>query len=436
MIVTKEFLKNLFFSIMLTIGFKGILDWSYIEFVYPNYGYMGFDLQFNPIKAVESYSLVLFLGILTFNLFYNLRKPSKIFIYVLFVTLIIPVSSIYFLRDQDRYFMYLMVLGYLTLIFTVRFSKIVNITRLKQGTIIAFIIVTGITLYVYGKLVLTGGLGRLNFSITDVYITRAQYVANQNTLMGYLIVWQANVINPLLLAYSLYKRKKIIFTIACGMQVILFGMTGFKSFLFAPLVIIAISYFLNKFGTKTLLLWILSGSQLLVVISIFIYKLSNSLIFPSIFIRRLFFVPAQLHFQYFDFFSSHPKLMLSHSILASFIDYPYPLNPPQLIAYNYYGTVFSANTGYLGDAYANFGEIGVIIFSIILGTALAVFDRVSIVLPVELSTSIILIPSMSLINSALFTSFLTHGILFLIIILYLLSSYQVDLSASNAVTNE
>jgi oligosaccharide repeat unit polymerase len=436
MVFTKNFLKNLVFTVMLAIGFKGALDWSYIEFVYPNYAYRGFDLHINPVKVAESYSLVFFLGILTFIFFNNFEKPSKIAIYVLFANLVIPTSSIYSLGDHSSYFMYLMVLGYLILMTTVRFFKIVNIIRLKQGTIIACILATGITIYVYSKLILTGGLERLNFNIMDVYTTRADYVAHKNTLMGYFVTWQAYVINPLVLAYSLYKRKKVIAFVVCVAQVILFGMTGFKSFLFAPLAIIAVSYFLRNYGTKRLLFWVLLGSLIIVIVSMGIYKLFDYLIFPSIFIRRLFFIPAQLHFQYYDFFSSHPKLMMSHSILAPFIEYPYTLSPPQLIAYNYYGTIISANTGYLGDAYANFGVMGIIIFSIILGMVLAVFDRVSVVLPIELSTSIALIPFMSLINSALFTSFVTHGILFLIVILYLLSSYQADLRVSNAITNK
>src|SRR5699024_8108593 len=106
----------------------------------------------------------------------------------------------------------------------------------------------------------------------------------------------------------------------------------------------------------------------------------------------------------------------SHSFLSSIFDNPYNIVPIELVSTNYFGKDFNPNVGIWGDAYLNFGFLGVFLFSLILGIVLILFDSISDKSITLLSMSIIVIPSMSLVNSALFTSLLTHGILFAIVL--------------------
>lgn len=59
---------------------------------------------------------------------------------------------------------------------------------------------------------------------------------------------------------------------------------------------------------------------------------------------------------------------------------------------------------------------------LILGEVLKILDNVSKNTPLVLSTGIIIIPGTALVDSALFTSLLTHGIFFAIFVIWLTNS--------------
>src|SRR5699024_3158582 len=133
----------------------------------------------------------------------------------------------------------------------------------------------------------------------------------------------------------------------------------------------------------------------------------------------LFFVPAQLHFIYFEYFSVNEKFYLSHSIFEGLVSSSYQYNPVKTIAMEVFGEDFSPNVGVIGDAYTNFGVFGMILIPVILGLYLWVLDSITYNMNLAYSVSLVVIPAMSLVNSSLFTSLLTHGLLFSVFILWL-----------------
>jgi len=72
---------------------------------------------------------------------------------------------------------------------------------------------------------------------------------------------------------------------------------------------------------------------------------------------------------------------------------------------------FDPNVGYLGDAYGNFGLLGMLLFSAILGVALRIVDSVGSPLPSYFVAAAISMPAIALTQSALFTSMSTHGLI-------------------------
>lgn len=419
MTLNKIELKRFLLAFILVLSLKAFMDWTYLNFVYPNFSYSGFKLDISYIKVLESYILACILGVLIFSFFNAKNKPSKVIVYILYINVIIPILSLYGLENNPRGYVYVMILGFLALIVTIRFSPKIKIVFLKQGWTFFIAFATILSGYVYLQLILSGGLSRINFNLLDVYEVRESYGGHSGALMGYFLPWQAYVINMILLWYGLYRKNFLLIILMILAQLLIFGMTGFKSFLFAPMLVIVLYRSLIKDRHKKLFGFILQGSIVIFVVANIAYLVFGDIVTPSIFIRRLFFIPAQLNAFYFDFFSEHTKLMLSHSILGSFIKYPYDLLPPQLIAFNYHGRIFAANTGYLGEAYANFGVLGVVCFSILLGVVLNYLDSISDGLPISLPISVIIIPGMALVNSALLTVLFTHGLLVAIFCLWL-----------------
>lgn len=421
--------KKYLYTIFSVVAFKIIIEFGYFTFVNPYFGYSGFIIDISLLKMLESYLFVIVLSYLLASLD-RFNRPSKIVIYILYVNLFLPLSSLYWLRDESRPFFMVVSICFLLLYFILNRKTLVRIPTLKEGKYVAIAILVSVTLIVYGYIIATGGLLRINLNLLDVYDTREGYSGSTIRLMGYLLPWQAHVINFTFLIYGLIKKNKIVVFFSLFLQVFLFSMTNFKSFLFAPIVVIGIYLIIKKGYQNRLLLLMTSTLSLLILFLLTVFKLTNNILFLSIFLRRLFFVPASLHYTYFNFFEHMEKYKLSASIFSSVIDNPYNISPVGLVAREVYGKDFSPNVGIFGDGYLNFGFVGMILFIVILGFVLVFFDSVSKKSPLILSMSIIIIPSMALVNSGMFTSFLTHGILFSIFVTWLTSTlfkkYEMD----------
>lgn len=412
-------------TLFMLLALKAILELSYIYFVAPVYAYEGFYEEYDTGKFVFSYFLSFVIMLITVIYIPNQKKASQIIIYIILLFLYLPITSLYWMQNLNTMFVFSISISFLVMIVLTLLFPRVHVATLKRKDskfTLAFIVIV-MSLMVYGLLIFSGGLSRINLNIGNVYETRAAYKANNNFILRYCLSWQAHVVNLILLSLALYKKKYLYTFMLLGMQVFLFSMTNFKSHLFAPFIIFGF-YIFQKTKWKNYFLLIMStGVAILVSISLIGYSLSkDSIMLPSVFIRRLFYVPAQLHYQYFEFFENKDKFYLSHSIFEAFIENPYGNeNPVTYMAYAYFSKDFAPNVGFWGDAYINFGFAGVIFTGVFIGFIMLLVDACSSKIPLFLTMSILVIPFMSIINSALLTTLLTHGILFSIVMLWLVN---------------
>ncbi|MEK4027780.1 oligosaccharide repeat unit polymerase [Pseudobacillus sp. FSL P4-0506] len=405
------------------LALKILLEYSYTTIINPIFSYEGFILYESFPKMVESYILASIIFLVAISLLESKKAPSKIVIYLIIVLLYIPLTALFWLQNQPRPFIYSITISLSLIILIVSTFSKVRLVKLKEGKSLTFIIIGGMSLIVYGLLIAQGGLGRINLNLMEIYQVREAYANTNNKVLAYLLPWQAHVVNMLVIAVAMYKRNFKIAGIFILLQVFLFSMTNFKSFLFAPLVLVGFQLFEKTKLRDNLLLVMSLGSSLLLSICIGIYHFFGSFYMASIFIRRLFFVPSNLHYVYYHFFQPIEKYKLSHSFLSFINDNIYHMTPVQLVALSYYNREnFAPNVGFFGDAYLNFGVLGVLGFSLLLAFLLKLIDTASVSVPSFLAMSILVIPAMSLINAAFFTSLLTHGILFAILMLWLANS--------------
>lgn len=411
-------------SILLLFFFKFVLDYTYINYVHVIYP--EFTLIIKTSKVIESYALTWFLGFIVIKWFNQLKKPSYIVIYILLLNLFLPLFSFYSLSDSPRAFVYIAIASYLIVISFVRFGKSINLFYFLESKAILITCIIGISVIVFGNLVIGGGLSRLSLDLLKVYEVREQYLSNKGFMMGYFLPWSAYSINTLLISYFLYKKKKLAVVLILLFQLFLYATTGFKSYLFSPLLILLIHFALNKRKMTRLLPLLTFGFAIAIVYSYILYKVNGDILTASIFTRRNFFTPAQINFLYYDFFSENPFVMLSDSIFRLFIENPYGNITPVLyqVSEYYYGRQFGLNVGYIGNAFMHFGYIGVFLFSILLGLILKVIDSISNNLPISVTVSSIIIPSMAFVNSGFFTVLLTHGFLISCLLIWLLNSQE------------
>jgi len=338
--------------------------------------------------------------------------------------LVIPLLSIYSLQDKSREFLYMVLISIFIIGVVSRLSRIkIPIPKLKYGDKIAIAICIFTGIFLFGWIIMNDGLDYLNFNINKVYNYR-RIIAEKifSGKLSYIMPWFGKVMNPLLIAYFLWKKNNKMVIITNIVQVLYYGFTAHRSMLFYPILILFVYLFRKSKYLGELIPFCLVG---VVVLSSIYYIISNNLILASLFVRRTLFLTALNHFRYYDTFKEIGFLYFSYkSWFPKIIEYPFDYPVPQVISQIYYGhTNTWVNTGFLANGYINLGFWGMIVYSIIVGIIFKYIDHLADeCLPKWVCLAIMIVPMFNLINSDLLTSLLTHGILLAMIMLWLISS--------------
>ena len=245
--------------------------------------------------------------------------------------------------------------------------------------------------------------------IADTRETFTEAVQASGTALAYIVVWSANVVAPLLIAIGLRRGQLWLAGLGVGLELVIYGITGFRTALFSGLLVAGLVVFLSPRWRPSGagLAWITSS---LVIAVVAFDRLNGSIVITSIFVRRLFEVPALVTSRYFEYFSSHPTYNLGHSFLRTWFDPPSQLTPPQLIGSVYYGPFTSANGGLWADGFANFAFAGTFAFAAILGCVFWLLDVVADGADLSVTGSVAGLLTVTLTNSGLFTTLVSHGL--------------------------
>lgn len=407
-------LKSRCIEMGLLIVFKVLLDLSYIYFVNPTYKYMGFSLDINSIKLLESY---LFCILIFFFLPIGEKTPSRLGIKLLFLLIIVPTSTIYALKNESRAFFYFLLGGFFITLLIIKILPTFNIRKIKTKYTLFFIVGVA-SILVYIILIILNGIPSFQaFHFSEVYEIRKNYKLGP-FFMSYLFIWQAKILNCFLIAFAWYYKRYFLLLIFISMQVLIFLISGHKFFLIFPLFAIWIIFTAqrkNFFRLTTISLIVL------ICLSYGLYLGGHGIRMGSMIIRRSLLLPSLVSFFYYDFFSKNKLVYLSNSLLGSlFSNYQYEMPIPNMLANAYLNNPdINMNAGYLADAYMHFGFPGILILSVILGIIMRAIDSIVKRNSTPLTLSIGVTPLLSLINSGLLTSLFTHGILLSMIILWL-----------------
>lgn len=394
--------------------YKILLDITYIYYINPVYEYMGFIYNFNLIKLLESY-IATFL--VTLCLPIDEFKPSTIALNILNIIMIIPIYSLYAFKNEYRVYMYAITLSYIITIYIVKLLP--NIT-LKFNININKFLIDILILFgfiVYGSLIKFNGIPSfelLNFN--NVYKVRGN-VNYGYKIINYLVSWQATVTNIFFIIVLWIKKEKRKFVLLCSLQLLLYLITSHKTYIFYCLIIpfIIVTIKKGKFIISSIY-----GIILTIIFSLILFINKISIMPAALFINRTLFLPAQISFQYYEYFSQNEFVMLSHSIFSKiFPQSIYNIHPILIIGNQYYNNSW-ANTGYLGDAYMNFGIIGMLIFSILFGIILKIFDSLANTeLKNLISRTFMIVIAISFSNGGLLTNLFYGGCLYYMLLLWL-----------------
>ncbi|MBP5644757.1 MAG: hypothetical protein J6W95_02385 [Bacteroidales bacterium] len=255
----------------------------------------------------------------------------------------------------------------------------------------------------------------LDFSLfgmgTETYAVREAVSAKGNLLTAYLLGPLRMVLLPMLIVYGLTDFRKSWWMTLAGVvgMLFLFLLNPQKSIFFAVAVVLMMFLFKSHYAKAGLILYGLAGAC---VASVLLNVATGHLMAESIVVRRLFFIPVLVSDNYFAFFDGNP-MYLSHSFLRHWFDYPYDMEPSRMIGYVMYDRLTTnCNTGIVADGFMNFGHPGAIVF-VLLG---ALFVRcVEWQMDNARFFGLLALLVFTFLNSALFTTLLTHGGLVLLL---------------------
>ena len=293
-----------------------------------------------------------------------------------------------------------------------------NLPVLKHGFYIAIIVSSLFVVFLIFWYYISGVY--FNLDLSKVYDLR---VFNSNLsskgIFAYTNGWTYNIFNMFLLSVALLKRKTILVILIICVQIYFFAGSAHKAVLFMPILIL----FLYFFSNRTPSLIIIPISLILIcTMTMVLFTFFDQRFLLGIFLRRLFFIPADLTFAYFDFFSTNLHVYWSNSVLKSFISYPYDSLSVSFKIGSYIGQPkMYANSGFVSSGYAHAGYLGIILYSFILGILVKLVDYMSKdSVPPWFAVSIIITPFIFVLTSAdLLVVGLTHGMFISLILIFL-----------------
>ncbi|PKF46220.1 hypothetical protein CW664_00345 [Macrococcoides caseolyticum] len=408
--------KRILISYLYLLLYKIVIEFVYIYGISPTYSYSGLEINMNFSKLFYS---LLTLFILVLILSKNTKNPSYYIYIILILFIFIPNSSYMWLNNQSINFFNYQFISFLILGLLLNFThKKITITNYNARFIlkllfISYIIVTIIIVFI------RGGIDNRALNFDSIYELRSEN--NISGVLSYINNWVVKVLFPLFFSIFIYKKNFLLAFLVSILQVIMFLSFGNKAFLFSIGIILFLFYAVKtKFFIRTMSVFM----SLLILGSHFIRNILDiDELFRAI-PYRMIFIPAQLQYQYYDYFSVREKIYFADGLIGKIlsIQSPYPYGAPYMISTHYYDAFFSANTGIFADAYTNGGVVYMIICTLILVLLLVFIDKISSSIPLS-----ILIGSMGYMlfvinDTGLLTTLLTGGLLFQLLIFIVLNS--------------
>lgn len=395
-------------------------QWSYSNVLVPVYWYVGY-------RSSSSFGVrLLGIGLAVLPAVWmpsRLVRPSQLVYWLLYLTVIIPVATVT-LHSYPGTFHYalsavLSVIGAFALLGFVYKIPVRPYSRgrLQQHQFWAMLIV--IAAASYTAILATFGLKIDLPSFSEVGLLRMEYkeaLMYANPLVAYTVDWMGYVVNPFFIVVGFMSQRRLALVAGIVGQFLIYAITGFRTMLLSTFFLAALFILLrapDRLGSRIGLsaVGMALGSSAL-------YIWAGSVLLASLVLERLTAMPGLLTGYYFAFFTSNPKMLLSHSVLRHFITNPYSQEPPLLIGNTFFpGTGMYANVNLWADAFANFGYPGVLAFTALLGLLFWTYDSITARHGVRFSALVLAMPAVALANTGLLTCMLSHGMGFAFLVM-------------------
>lgn len=411
-------IRLILYYIVSYIIYRLTLDCSYVYAIAPYFEYQHFVV----VKDVGNYvfSLVWLVLISLFD--YRLHKcvrPSSSFMWFFDLLFFVPLTSMAGLAGFSKLFIvYAFVFWVLSALFydtLPRYRKRFSPGAKKTPDIVLIILGTVVVINFFITVYYNGF--KIKFDLEDIYDIRLGVrEMHLPTIVGY-IKPMATQFLIILLCLSIIHKQYLFTAILTVIQLSSFAFGALKVDLFILLAAFAIGFFYNE-RRRIYIPVLLIASNIVVIIENNLVGFSSV---AAIFHRRMLYMPSLLSSEYFSFFSTHEALYLRDSFLRFFgLSTPYSMEAARLIGYELYDSVdMNANTGIVGDDFAQLRWYALLVYPFLRVKLLQVFDYCSRGLNEKVLFLLAFSFSLSFISGSLFSILLTGGFIAVCIVLYL-----------------
>ena len=404
------------------LGCYWLLSYADRAILAPAFGYQGLAYQASSLRT-QATVIVLIIACTALTPA-RLRHPSDAVLYILLSLVVIPVllvaaTDVLFADVRDS-LMASVTGAYLVLAACARIPRTPPDTRAPRARRQPWILVAILSAASYGLMFATFGVHLRLPSFNDVYSVRSVFSDQASGALGYLVDWQAGVINPLLITWGLYYRRWLLVLAGILGELLIYSVTGFKSVLFTVLAVAAFLLAVRQgnprkapaAGTRTAFAF-----AAVTAVAVAADTWRGGIAWTSLLVERMGLVVGTNSGYYYQYFATAPKTHLAYGTTGLLLGQT-PVTPPpaQIAAAAYHGSVLDPNANLWADAYANFGVAGVIAFTLLLAAFLWYYDRCARNAGRTIATVLIAAPSLSLANGALLTCLLTNGMLLALVL--------------------
>lgn len=407
--------------------YKFALDAMYVWAASPQYSYAG--LVYAPSFA--KYVLAAGMYLVLFALLPKQENDTAAFLlHLQFVFTVAPMLSFYALSGGSSRYVLMVFLAAALQIWIVRrpapTRKQIHITGVESYVTVALGVLIIFTLVI--PVLYNGFEGLKAFDLNYIYVMRAN--ATYPPGFSYPLRWASNTILPFAFLVFLSQKRYGLTVLCTALQVVFYMEVGNKFILFI-LVPILVIYLLSRTGHLLKLLYL--GFIGLCIAVVFGYRLDHTatdgalhsgILLNSIVGVRAIFHPADNKFNFYEYFSQHPKIHFSDGIIGKMLSltYPYAGSSGHVIYAANGGSFLDANmnTGYLGEAYAQLGFLGILLMAALLAFILRALSGYNRNETFPIMTALFSVYIVILNDGALFTTLFTGGMLvaFLLVFIY------------------
>ena len=395
--------------------YRCALDIVYCSYVSKIFGYTGLRYVFGYLRLFISWILLLFVIPAIVKLTERSRYSDVITLYLIYLAYI-PYTTMAGFFPYSYHFIAANTVYWMTLLlFILHFPSTQHKYLIKtENNDLVLTIIEGVfaivILYISWRY--TGF--RFTISLSDVYSFREEAKNSSIPILFRYLFAASKAVNPVLLAYSLDRKKIGNAALIILIQILSFSFNGSKAVLFSTLLAVLLFFFYSESQLKKLPMYLTA----LCVSAGLERELFNTFFLISYFVRRVLFLPNLLNSYYYDFFTQNTPDFFRQSFLRLLgFDSPYP-DIDHMIGNMYFNkSAMGANSGLISDAITNMGYVGIVIMPIILSLFLRFMDSLAFGIKKRIYISTAITSSFILISSFLPTALLTHGLLALGLVL-------------------